>query len=86
MDLLAGLAEANRKENSMTKKPETSQQRLTAVQTACVHLLAARALLRSVGADEAAEYVQRGLKGAERHATRLGARPRNIVFTTTTCR
>ena len=70
----------------MTTKPETSQQRLTAVQTACVHLLAARALLRSVGANEVAEYVQRALKGAERHATRLGARPRNIVFTTTTCR
>ena len=64
----------------MTNKPETSQQRLTAVQTACVHLLAARALLRSVGANEAGEYVQRALKGAERHATRLGARPRNIVF------
>ena len=67
----------------MTKKPETSQQRLTAAQTACVHLLAARALLRSVGANEAAEYVQRAKKGAERHATRLGARPRNVVLATT---
>jgi hypothetical protein len=53
---------------------------------ACVHLLAARALLRSVGANEAAEYVQRALNGAERHATRLGARPRNIVFATTETR
>jgi hypothetical protein len=63
----------------MTKQPEISQQRLTAVQTACVHLLAARALLRNVGANEAAEYVQRALKGAERHATRLGARPRKAT-------
>jgi hypothetical protein len=36
--------------------------------------------------NKAAEYVQRALKGAERHATRVGARPRNIAFTTTTCR